>query len=130
MLKDSKAFGSFSTDSIEEAHQFYGQTLGLETDLNEMNILTLHFAGGAQAIVYPRPDHHAADFTVLNFLVEDIDEAVDELTAKGLEFEHYGGDGPVKTDEKGIARGGGDNPGPSIAWFKDPAGNILSIIEE
>jgi len=120
MLKDSKAFSTFSADDIPRAKQFYGETLGLDV-ADEMDGLALHLAGGGEVFVYPKDDHEPASFTVLNFPVDDIDQAVDELTEAGVEFERYEG---MELDEKGIYRG----EGPTIAWFKDPAGNILSVI--
>jgi len=124
MLKHSKAFSGFSVNDIEKAKQFYGQVLQLEVKGNPMGLIELHTEGGVPVIVYPKPNHEPATFTILNFPVDNIDKAVDELIAKGIKFEQY--EGEIKTDEKGIAR----NPqGPKIAWFKDPAGNILSVIE-
>lgn len=120
MFKDSKAFATFSADDIPRAKQFYGETLGLDVD-DEMDGLALHLAGGGEVFVYPKDDHEPASFTVLNFPVEDIDVAVDRLTEAGVEFEHYE---DMELDEKGINRG----EGPAIAWFKDPAGNILSVL--
>ncbi len=123
MLGDSKAFSGFSANDIEKAKEFYGRTLGLK--VSESNgLLTLHLAGGNNVLIYPKPNHTPAKFTVLNFPVDDVDQAVDELTKRGVGFEIY--DLPdIKTDKKGIMRGNG----PTIAWFKDPAGNILSVIE-
>ena len=120
MLKDSKAFSGFAANDIEAAQTFYSDTLGLEVT-EEHGILTLHLAGGGAHIVYPKPDHTPADFTVLNFPVEDVEAAVDALVERGVEFERYEG---APQDEKGIMRGNG----PDIAWFRDPAGNILSVI--
>lgn len=123
-LKDSKAFSGFSVNDIPKAKQFYANTLGLE--VNEANgMLTLKLAGGNNVLVYPKPNHAPATFTILNFPVRDIEATVDRLTRGGVRFEQY--DGDIKTDTKGIARGSG---GPLIAWFKDPAGNILSVLEE
>jgi predicted enzyme related to lactoylglutathione lyase len=124
MLRDSKAFSGFSANNIPQAKEFYGSTLGLK--ISESNgLLTLHLAGGNNVLIYPKPNHTPATFTVLNFPVDDIDQAVDELSKRGVPFEIY--DLPdIKTDEKGIMRGNG----PTIAWFKDPAGNILSVIEQ
>jgi catechol 2,3-dioxygenase-like lactoylglutathione lyase family enzyme len=124
MLGDTKAFSGFAVGDIEKAKEFYGRTLGLK--VSESNgLLTLHIAGGNNVLIYPKPNHTPADFTVLNFPVDDVDEAVDELTKRGVHFEIY--DLPdIKTDKKGIMRGNG----PTIAWFKDPAGNILSVIEQ
>jgi len=123
MLGDSKAFSGFSANDIEKAKEFYGRTLGLK--VSETNgLLTLHLAGGSNVLIYPKPNHTPATFTVLNFPVDDVDQAVDELTKRGVRFEIY--DLPdIKTDKKGIMRGNG----PTIAWFKDPAGNILSVME-
>jgi catechol 2,3-dioxygenase-like lactoylglutathione lyase family enzyme len=121
MLRDSHAFSGFSTNDIPAAKVFYGEVLGLDVT-EENGMLTLHFAGGGSGIIYPKDDHQAATFTVLNFPVDDIDAVVDALTAAGVVFERYEGAGQ---DEKGIAR---EYP-PPIAWFKDPAGNILSVIK-
>jgi len=126
MLKNSKAFSGFSVNDIQKAKEFYSEILGLEVKDNPMGLLELNPEGGNRVIIYPKPNHVAATFTVLNFPVKNIDEAVDELIKKGITFEQY--DGTIKTDEKGICRSGGK--GPNIAWFKDPAGNILSLIEE
>jgi Predicted dioxygenase of extradiol dioxygenase family len=123
MLKDSKAFSGFSANDIPQAKRFYGETLGLK--VSESNgILHLHLGSGANVLIYPKPNHVPATFTILNFPVDDIEEAVNWLSKRGVRFEHYEGD--LKTDEKGIFRGGG----PLIAWFKDPAGNILSVLQE
>ena len=126
MLKHSRAFGGFSVDDIPKAKTFYSEILGLEVKDNPMGLLELNFDGGNHIIVYPKPNHVAATFTIINFPVKNIDEAVDELVKKGVRFEQY--EVPIKTDEKGICRSGGK--GPNIAWFKDTAGNILSLIEE
>lgn len=126
MFKDTKAFSGFSVDDIQKAEQFYGETLGLDVSKNEMGILTLKIAGGGIVIAYPKPNHEPATFTILNFQVADVDKAVDELINKGITFEQYDW-GEMKTDEKGIMRGNGR--GPDIAWFKDPAGNILSVLK-
>lgn len=126
MLKHSKAFSGFSVNDIQKAKEFYSGILGLEVKDNPMGLIELHIDGGNPVIIYPKPNHVAATFTILNFPVKNIDEAVDELIKKGITFEQY--DGPIKTDEKGICRSGGK--GPNIAWFKDRAGNILSVIEE
>ena len=122
MFKDSKAFSGFSVDDVPRAKQFYGETLGLDVS-DEMGGLALHLGSGADVFLYPKDNHVPATFTVLNFPVEDVDEAVDRLTAAGVTFERYEG---FEQDEKGIARGGEDR-GPTIAWFKDPAGNILAV---
>ena len=124
MLKESKAFSSFSSNDIPAAKRFYGETLGLDVT-EEMGGLGLHLSGGGEVFVYPKDDHAPATFTVLNFPVDDIDEAVDKLTEAGVRFEQY--EGELQTDEQGIARGG--DGGPNIAWFKDPAGNILSVLQ-
>ncbi len=124
MLGDSKAFSGFAVGDIEKAKEFYGRTLGLK--VSESNgLLTLHLAGGNSVLIYPKPNHVPATFTVLNFPVDDVDQAVEQLTKRGVRFEIY--DLPdIKTDKKGIMRGNG----PTIAWFKDPAGNILSVIQQ
>lgn len=122
MLKDSNAFSGFSVDDIARAKAFYGETLGLDVE-QEHDMLDLHLGSGAAVLLYAKPNHQPATFTVLNFPVADIEQAVDELTRRGVRFEQYEGD--LKTDEKGIFRG----EGPLIAWFKDPAGNILSVLE-
>lgn len=128
MLKEAKAFTSFSVIDLKKAKSFYGETLGLE--VSEMpEGLELKLAGGNSVFLYPKPNHTPASFTVLNFPVKDIDAAVEELKALGVKFEHYN-QPDLKTDEKGIARAPGPGSGPTIAWFKDPAGNILSVLEE
>lgn len=124
MFKNTKAFSGFSVNDIQTAKQFYSQTLGLSVEEGDMGILTLKISGGTDIIIYPKPNHTPATFTILNFPVKDIEKAVDGLTQKGVVFEQYGGE--LQTDEKGIFRGGG----PLIAWFKDPAGNILSVLQE
>jgi predicted enzyme related to lactoylglutathione lyase len=126
MLSDSHAFSGFSSNDIEKAREFYATTLGLDVS-ESMGLLTLQFAGGARVIVYPKADHVPATFTVLNFPVADIDQAVAELAAAGVAFERYEG---MPQDENGIMRHSSTQPGPSIAWFKDPAGNILSVLQE
>ena len=123
MFRNTKAFAGFSVDDIQKARDFYGSTLDIKISEEEEGTLSLNFAGGSKALIYPKPDHSPATFTVLNFPVNDIEEAVNKLTEKGIRFEQY--DEPIKTDEQGIFRGGG----PLIAWFKDPAGNVLSILE-
>ena len=127
MFKNTKAFSSFSVDDLKKAKEFYGQTLGLKISETKEG-LGLQIAGGGQVFLYPKPNHTAASFTVLNFPVVDIDKAVEELRRGGVQFESYGGE--IKTDEKGIFRGASQGKGPNIAWFKDPAGNILSVLEE
>jgi len=124
MFKDSKSFSSFSVNDIKKAREFYGGTLGLGVTETQED-LELHLAGGNTVFLYPKPNHTPASFTVLNFPVKNIEAAVDELIDVGLRLEHY--ELPeLKTDKRGIAKG----PGMKIAWFKDPAGNILSVIEE
>ena len=122
MFRDNHAFSSFSVNDLEQAKNFYGDKLGLEVTMTPEG-LDLRLAGGGRVFLYPKPNHEPASFTVLNFIVDDIDQAVDQLSKLGVRFEHYEGD--IKTDEKGIHR----NAGPQIAWFKDPAGNILSVLE-
>ncbi len=124
MLAKSKAFSGFSVNDTQKAKEFYSRTLGLE--VSESNgLLNLHLAGGATVLIYPKPNHTPAAFTILNFPVDIVDKAVDELTKRGVRFEIYNQPN-LKTDERGIFRGGG----PVIAWFKDPAGNILSVLEQ
>ena len=122
MFENTRAFSGFSVDDIPRAKQFYGETLGVRVS-EEYGMLTLHIAGERDTLVYPKDDHTPASFTILNFPVDDIEKAVDELTSRGVVFERYSG---TDTDEKGIFRGGG----PLIAWFKDPAGNVLSVIQQ
>lgn len=124
MLKASKAFSGFSANDIGKAKEFYGRTLGLDVS-EEHGILSLHLGGGADVLIYPKPNHTPATFTVLNFPVENVDQAVDDLGKRGVQFEIYN-EPALKTDAKGISR---NNGGPTIAWFKDPAGNILSVID-
>ena len=124
MLKDSHAFSGFSVDDLETAKKFYGETLGLEVAETDQGIMVT-LLGSNGVFVYEKADHVAASYTILNFPVDDIDAAVDELVAAGVAFEHYEG----MTDEKGIARGLEVDRGPSIAWFKDPAGNFLSVLQ-
>ena len=123
MFKNAKAFSGFSVDDIPAAREFYGTTLGLEvTDAEDMLDVTL--GSGSHVLIYPKPNHEPATYTVLNFPVADVDAAVDDLASRGVAFERY--DEPdLKTDEKGIFRG----QGPTIAWFRDPAGNILAVLE-
>lgn len=126
MFKNSRAFSGFSVNDLAKAKTFYSEILGLdiEEQPEPMAILTLHLATGGSVLIYPKENHTPASYTVLNFPVEDIEKAVDELTARGVAFEHY--EGIMQTDEKGIFHGGG----PLIAWFKDPAGNVLSVLEK
>src|ERR1700676_5425849 len=123
MLGKSKAFSGFSANDIQSAKEFYGGTLGLEVSESH-GLLSLNLAGGTTVLIYPKPNHVPATFTVLNFPVDSVDKAVDELTKRGVRFQIYN-EPDLKTDERGIFRGGG----PVIAWFKDPAGNILSVLE-
>ena len=127
MLQNSNAFGSFATNNIDEARKFYSQTLGIQVIDNPMGILELHIKGSTPFIIYPKPTHEPATFTVLSFPVEDIDEAVDALISKGINMDVYEG---FRQDEKGIARSKSAEEGPSIAWFKDPAGNILAVLSD
>ena len=124
MLKESKAFSGFSVNDIQKAKDFYGRTLGLQVSESH-GLLTLQLAGGNKVLIYPKVNHAPATFTVLNFPVENVDDSVDELAKRGVRFEIYD-ESDIKTDEKGIMRGND----PTIAWFKDPAGNVLSVIEE
>jgi catechol 2,3-dioxygenase-like lactoylglutathione lyase family enzyme len=121
MFTHTEAFSGFAVPDIDAAREFYEGTLGIDTSV-EMGILTLHIAGGRDIIVYPKPDHEPATFTILNFPVDDIDAAVDALAERGVEFERYE---EFEQDEKGVMR----DQGPPIAWFRDPAGNILSVIQ-
>jgi predicted enzyme related to lactoylglutathione lyase len=123
MFEKSQAFSSFSANDIPKAKEFYGGTLGLEASESQ-GLLTLKLAGGNMVMIYPKPNHTPATFTVLNFPVESVDKAVNELTSRGVHFEIYN-EPNLKTDARGILRGNG----PVIAWFKDPAGNILSVLE-
>lgn len=125
MLADARAFSGFSVTDIEEARSFYADTLGLRAEVIEpgMGLMLLHLGEAQDAFVYAKPDHEPATYTMLNFQVDDIEAAVDDLAARGVEFERYDG---LEQDERGIARG----PGPQIAWFTDPAGNILSVLKQ
>jgi catechol 2,3-dioxygenase-like lactoylglutathione lyase family enzyme len=129
MLTDSKAYNGFAVDDIKKALEFYGDTLGIKTSMldEENGLISLHLAGDRDTLVYNKPDFTPATYTILNFPVDDIDEVVDGLTAKGVEFERYDS---FEQDEKGVARGIASGNGPDIAWFKDPAGNILSVLQE
>ena len=126
MFKDTKAFSSFSVNDLKKARDFYGKTLGLKVSERPEG-LELKLGAGAPAFIYPKPNHTPASFTILNFPVDDVELVVDELSSKGVRFEHYDM-GDIKTDKRGIARPGGKH-GPTMAWFKDPAGNILSVLE-
>ncbi|MGH8192942.1 MAG: VOC family protein [Woeseiaceae bacterium] len=123
MFEHTKAFSGFSVDDLQRAKEFYGDTLGLNVS-EEHQLLTLHIADGNAILIYPKSNHLPATFTILNFPVSNIEKAVDELSRRGVRFEQY--EGELETDEKGVFRGGG----PLIAWFKDPAGNILSVLEQ
>jgi catechol 2,3-dioxygenase-like lactoylglutathione lyase family enzyme len=122
MFANTKAFSGFAVNDLKKAQEFYGEALGLKTS-EEHGLLTLHLAGDRDTLVYVKPDFTPATYTILNFPVDDIDKAVDELVARGVRFERYDGFGQ---DEKGIFR----DEGPYIAWFKDPAGNVLSVLQE
>ena len=124
MLADSKAFSGFAVDDVDSAREFYAGTLGLDVEVVDgPGLLNLHLGGDTDVLVYPKPDFEPATYTVLNFPVPDVEAAVDELSSRGVAFDRYEG---FDQDEKGIARG----PGPTIAWFRDPAGNVLSVLEE
>jgi predicted enzyme related to lactoylglutathione lyase len=122
MFNKTKAFSGFAVDDIAAAKKFYGETLGLDVS-EEYGMLTLHVHEGGDIIIYPKEDHTPATYTILNFPVVDVDQAVDQLSERGVTFERYEG---FEQDEKGVARG---DQGPVIAWFTDPAGNILSVLE-
>jgi catechol 2,3-dioxygenase-like lactoylglutathione lyase family enzyme len=122
MFANTKAYSGFAVDDLEKAREFYGETLGLKTS-EEHGLMTLHLAGDRPTLVYPKPNHSPADYTILNFPVDDIEETVDALVERGVRFERYDG---MEQDEKGIFRAAG----PPIAWFKDPAGNVLSVLQE
>jgi len=123
MFAETKAFSGFAVPDVQQAREFYEGTLGLNVS-EDNDLLILHLAGGRDTLVYPKPDHTSATYTILNFQVDDIDAAVDQLTQRGVQFERYDAFGQ---DEKGISR---DQGGPPIAWFTDPAGNILSVLED
>lgn len=125
MFTETKAFSGFAVDDLDKAREFYGETLGLETSVEdeENGVMSLHLAGGRDTVIYVKGDHTPATYTILNFAVDDIDVAVDGLIERGVSFERYDG---FDQDEKGIARGNG----PEIAWFKDPSGNILAVLAE
>lgn len=127
MFKAKAAFSGFSVNDLAKAKAFYSSTLGLKVEDDGVGV-RLHLPAGGTVFAYPKADHQPATFTILNFQVDNIDDAVDELTNRGVQFEHY--DNVPKTDQKGILRGRQQNRGPDIAWFKDPAGNFLSVIEE
>jgi predicted enzyme related to lactoylglutathione lyase len=125
VFADTKAYSGFAVDDLGRAREFYGETLGIKTEIldEENGLMTLHIAGDRPTLVYQKPDHEPAGYTILNFPVADVDNAVDELAARGVSFERYDA---FDQDEKGIAHG----PGPVVAWFKDPAGNVLAVHEE
>jgi predicted enzyme related to lactoylglutathione lyase len=126
MFKNTKAFSGFSVNDLQKAKEFYGETLGIDVADGPMGIVQLNIAGGTAIFIYPKPNHTPATFTILNFPVKNIEAAVGELSKRGVRFIKY--DEPeIKTDEQGIHRG---NEGPKIAWFTDPAGNILSVLED
>ena len=128
MLKDSRAFGSFSVDNLDEAKQFYADTLGLNvSEDKEMGLLMLHLSNDMEVVIYPKGEDHApATFTILNFTVKDIDKTVEKLKNRGVQFERYDNEA-YNMDKKNISRSTGEEP--DIAWFKDPAGNILSVLQ-
>jgi len=127
MFNPKTAFSGFSVEDLDKAESFYGQTLGLKVERTGVG-MDLHLPGGGIVFVYPKPDHQPATYTILNFPVDHIDQAVEELTRRGVRFEHYTGD--MQTDDKGILRGLSQNRGPDIAWFKDPAGNTLAVLQQ
>lgn len=127
MVKTKRAFSGFSVNDLAAAKKFYAATLGLKIEDDGVGA-RLQLPGGGTVFVYPKSDHQPATFTILNFVVDDIDAAVDDLTGRGVRFERY--DNGPKQDEKGILRGRAQNRGPDIAWFKDPAGNVVSVIQE
>jgi predicted enzyme related to lactoylglutathione lyase len=125
MFENTKAYSGFAVDDLQKAHEFYGETLGLKTTVldEENGLMSLHLAGDRDTLVYQKPDFTPATYTILNFPVDDIDQAVDGLAARGVRFERYDA---FEQDDKGISRG----DGPYIAWFKDPAGNVLSVLQD
>src|SRR3954454_4209107 len=129
MLGQAEAFSGFAVPDIAEARVFYGETLGIDIDPEheEHGLLTLRLAGGRDTLVYVKPDHQPATYTILNFRVPDIDAAVDALNERGVDLERYEG---FEQDDKGIMRGRALNRGPDVGWFTDPAGNILSVLQE
>ena len=124
MFENTKAFSGFATDDLDQAEKFYGETLGLRTERLGDELLALHLAGDRDTLIYLKPDFVPATYTILNFPVEDVEAAVDELSSRGVEFERYDG---FDQDEKGISRAA---DGPAIAWFIDPAGNILAVLDQ
>ena len=129
MFKNTPSFSSFSVKDIIIAEDFYGDTLGLQVSTNKMGMLIVTLASGATIMMYPKLDHQAATFTLLNFQVADLDKTVDKLIEKGIVFEQYDTE-YMKTDEKGIVRSPDPSKGPNIAWFKDPSGNIIAVMED
>lgn len=129
MFKNTKAFSGFSVDNLEKARAFYGETLGVDVREEGDMGLTLNLSGDTTVFVYPKKSHQPATFTILNFKIEDIDATIDALKEKGIQFEHYGNK-DLPQDEKGVLRGLSAGMGPDIAWFKDPAGNILAVLQE
>lgn len=127
MFAPVHAFSGFSVNDIEAAREFYGETLGLQITDGEMGVLQLALPTGPQVIIYPKENHEPASFTILNFVVDDVDAAVDELNKLGVQTKVYD-DADLPTDDKGILHGRAQNMGPDIAWFKDPAGNVLSVL--
>jgi predicted enzyme related to lactoylglutathione lyase len=123
VFANTKAFSGFAVDDVDKARDFYSETLGIETTAEEMGLLTLHLAGDRPTMIYPKPDFTPATYTILNFPVDNVDAAVDELASRGVEFLRYDG---FEQDERGVSRMEG---GPPIAWFTDPAGNILAVME-
>jgi len=124
MLANSKAFSGFAVDDLDRARAFYADTLGLKVEpIEGAPLMTLHLAGDRPTLIYAKPDHTPADYTILNFPVDDIDAAVEALSSRGVTFERYDG---MQQDDKGVMR----EQGPPIAWFKDPAGNVLSVLEQ
>jgi predicted enzyme related to lactoylglutathione lyase len=125
MFENTKAYSGFAADDLGKAREFYGETLGVRTEIldEENGLLSLHLADDRDTLVYRKPDLEPGNYTILNFVVDDVEKAVDELSGRGVTFERYEG---FDQDERGIARG----PGPNIAWFKDPAGNILAVHDE
>jgi predicted enzyme related to lactoylglutathione lyase len=129
MFNETPAFSGFSVNDIDAARKFYGETLGVKVKDGEMGMLRLElFGDGGEVMIYPKEDHQPATYTMLNFVVKDLDKTVDELVAKGVKFEHYGSD-MMKQDERGIAHGKAVHMGPDIAWMKDPAGNVIAVME-
>ena len=128
MFRDNEAFPSFSVDDVDAAREFYADKLGLEAEKSEMGTLELKMGKGQHVMLYPKPNHEPATFTVLNFVVPDVEKAVDDLTRAGIEMERYDDIPDINQDAKGIARD--LRGGPAIAWFKDPAGNVIAVLEQ